>query len=128
MGSRTYGFLLEHDAWDYDERPSWVLSSRKLERLESAPDLRFASGDVADLDAEIREAAGDRDVWILGGGDVASQYAAAGLLDIVELTIVPVILGDGFPLFPKPITEAMRLLEVQPFASGMAKVKYEIPR
>jgi len=125
MGSRTYEFLRKHGQWPYEERPSWVLSSRELEPMD-APDLRFASGDVADLDAEIREAAGDGDVWVLGGGDVASQYVSAGLLDIVEVTVVPVILGDGFPLFTESIAAPMRLLKVTPFDSGMTGLRYEI--
>jgi dihydrofolate reductase len=53
---------------------------------------------------------------------------AAGLLDRVEVTIVPITLGAGYPLFTEPLTEGMRLLDVTPFDSGMARLSYEIPR
>ena len=42
-------------------------------------------------------AAGDRDVWVVGGGHLATQFAADGLLDELILTVVPVVLGSGLP-------------------------------
>ncbi len=99
-----------------------------LEPLTAAPDLRFASGEVGELDAEIKDAAGGRDVWVVGGGDVASQYVAADLLDRVQLTVVPIVLGSGLPLFARPIERPLRLLGVEPFASGMAGLTYEVAR
>ena len=47
------------------------------------------------------EAAGDRDVWVVGGGDLAGQFADHGLLDQVMVSIAPVTLGAGRPLFPR---------------------------
>jgi dihydrofolate reductase len=47
------------------------------------------------------EAAGDRNVWIVGGGDLAGQFADAGLLDEVIVSIAPVTLGAGAPLLPR---------------------------
>jgi dihydrofolate reductase len=47
------------------------------------------------------EAAGGRNVWIVGGGDLAGQFADAGLLDEVIVSIAPVTLGAGRPLFPR---------------------------
>lgn len=128
MGSRTYEFILAHGSWPYGERPSWVLSSRRLEPIEAASGLRFASGDVSSLDDEIRAAAGDRDVWVVGGGDVASQYVAAGLLDRVQVTVVPITLGAGLPLFAEPLLAPLRLAGVTPFANGMVELSYEVVR
>ena len=48
-------------------------------------------------------AAGDRNVWIVGGGDLAGQFADAGLLDEVIVMIAPVTLGGGAPLLPRRI-------------------------
>jgi dihydrofolate reductase len=48
-------------------------------------------------------AAGDRNVWIVGGGELAGQFADAGLLDEVIVTIAPVTLGAGAPLLPRRI-------------------------
>jgi dihydrofolate reductase len=54
---------------------------------------------IASALEEAREAAGDKDVMLWGGAQVARQYLAAGLLDELELHVVPVLLGDGAGLF-----------------------------
>ena len=83
--------------WPY-QQPSWVVTHREL---DLPPGVRRHSGAVADLHADLVAAAGDRDVWILGGGDLAGQFADAGLLDQVLLQVCPVTLGGGRPLLPR---------------------------
>ena len=124
MGSSTYEFILGHD-WAYGERPSWVLTSRELPAVEGA-DVRFHDGPVAEIHPEMLEAAGERDLWCVGGGPVASQLAAAGLLDELHVTIVPIILGTGKPLFSEPMLTPMTLLGSRPFANGMYELRYAI--
>jgi dihydrofolate reductase len=48
-------------------------------------------------------AAGDRNVWIVGGGDLAGQFADVGLLDELIVAIAPVTLGAGAPLLPRRV-------------------------
>lgn len=124
MGSKTYEFVLDHGDWLYGDTPAWVFTTRDLPRAEGS-NITFASGDVADLHAEMLEAAGGKDHWMIGGGDLASQFLEAGLLDLLELTVVPVILGDGLPLFARPVPP-MRLLEAYPFDTGMVRLSYEL--
>ncbi|WP_382305741.1 dihydrofolate reductase family protein [Herbiconiux sp. UC225_62] len=82
MGSRTYAWLLaEGSPWGYSEQAAWVLTSRKLPPIEGGTAIRFAAGDIAELHAEWVAAAGDKNIWIVGGGEVAAQVADAGLLD-----------------------------------------------
>jgi dihydrofolate reductase len=66
-----------------------------------AADIRFVSGDVAPVYAEMAAAAAGRNVWIVGGGDLAGQFADAGLLDEVIVYVAPVTLGAGAPLLPR---------------------------
>ncbi len=61
-------------------------------------------------------AAGERDLWVMGGAPVASPLAAAGLLDELHVTVVPVVLGAGKPLFETPIERPMRLLGTRTFS------------
>ncbi len=124
MGSSTYEFILGHD-WPYGDRPTWVLTTRELPVAEGA-DIRFHDGPVADIQPEMRKAAGERDVWVVGGGPVASELAEAGLLDELWVTIVPIILGDGKPLFSKPIRNPMRLLGTRTFANGMIELRFSL--
>lgn len=103
MGATTYAWVLDHnastgEAWSYD-MPAWVVTHRDF--ADSEHDVRFAAGDVADLWPAIEESAGGKDVWIVGGGDLAAQFAAAGHLDRIVVSIAPVTLGAGRPLFPR---------------------------
>jgi dihydrofolate reductase len=108
MGSTTYEWILDHEfsgkdpsewRWPY-EIPSWVFTHRRLTVVPGA-DIRFARGDVADVHRELVDAAGGRNVWVVGGGDLAGQFADAGLLDEVIVYIAPVTLGAGAPLLPR---------------------------
>ena len=100
MGSTTYEWILEHaKAWPYADVPSWVFSSREQRPVEGA-DIRFVRGDVAPVHAEIAAAADAKNVWIVGGGPLVAQFAEAGLLDEVLVTIAPVTLGAGRSLLP----------------------------
>jgi dihydrofolate reductase len=101
MGSTTYEWILDHEAakWPYD-LPSWVFTHRELTVVPNAQ-VEFVSGDVAPVHGEMVRAAGGKNVWIVGGGDLAGQFAEAGLLDEVIVTIAPVTLGAGAPLLPR---------------------------
>jgi dihydrofolate reductase len=64
---------------------------------------------------------------VVGGGNVASQFADAGLLDEVRVTVVPVVLGTGKPLFDRRVGgEPMRLIGVAPKPNGMVELAYEL--
>jgi dihydrofolate reductase len=110
MGSTTYEWILDHEfagkdraewKWPY-EIPCWVFTHRELTVVPNAQ-IEFTSADVAAVHAEMVGAAGGRNVWIVGGGDLAGQFADAGLLDEVIVYIAPVTLGGGAPLLPRPI-------------------------
>jgi dihydrofolate reductase len=111
MGATTYLWLRDHlastgEPWTYDI-PCWVFSHRDLEPL--GDDLHFVAGSVEQHWPAIAAAAGDRDVWVVGGGDLAGQFADAGHLHQVLVSIAPVTLGSGRPLFPR--RHDLRLVE-----------------
>jgi dihydrofolate reductase len=102
MGSSTYEWILRHEegAWPY-ELPAWVMTSRDLPEVDG--DVRFARGDVRAVHDGMAAAAGGKDLWIVGGGDLAGQFADAGLLDELIVYIAPVTLGGGAPLLPRKL-------------------------
>jgi dihydrofolate reductase len=98
MGATTYEWILEHgNGWPY-EFPCWVFTHRDL---PATADVTFAEGDVAAVHRQMLDAAAGRNVWIVGGGDLAGQFADAGLLDEVIVFIAPATLGAGAPLLPR---------------------------
>ncbi|GAA1061261.1 dihydrofolate reductase family protein [Agromyces bracchium] len=100
LGATTYEWVLrEGGGWPYGGLPTWVLTHRALEAPEGA-DIRLASGDVGAIADAAVAAAGDRNVWVVGGGPVAAQFLAAGRLDELLVTYMPVALGRGRPLLP----------------------------
>ncbi len=130
-GSVTYEFVIEHTdggaTWPYAGKPCWVLSSRDLPvpKHEDA-DARIVEGQVAQLFEEMIASAGERNLWVVGGGNVASQFADAGLLDELHLTVVPVVLGAGKPLFERPLARPLQLTGTRTFRSGMVELRYDL--
>jgi dihydrofolate reductase len=134
-GSATYEWILDHldvaggeGEWPYRGKPCWVLSTRALRLPEGGGvDVRIANKPVGELYGEMAAAAGDRVLWIVGGGGVASQFADEALLDEVHVTVVPVVLGAGKPLFERRLpTGAMQLTGTRTFKNGMVELRYEI--
>ena len=89
-------------------------------------DVRVADASVEEIYSDVVASAGDRAVWLVGGGNVASQFADAGLIEELILTVVPVVLGDGKPLFDRPPNASFALLGTRAFSNGMAELHYRL--
>jgi dihydrofolate reductase len=136
MGSTTYEWMLRHadkvaaemgSPWPYAQ-PAWIFSSRVLPSIAGA-NTRFVQGDVRPVHAEMSKAAGSKNIWIVGGGDLAGQFYDAGLLDEVIVQVGSVTLGKGKPLFPRRVTSPpLRLVSVRQVGTGFAELRYEVPR
>ncbi len=134
MGSSTYEWMLRHaqivaaetgSAWPYAQ-PTWVFSTRVLPRAHGA-DLRFVQGNVRPVHAAMRSAAAKKNIWIVGGGDLAGQFWDAGLLDEIIAQVGSVTLGKGKPLFPRRLTSPpLKLISVKQVGTGFAELRYEV--
>jgi dihydrofolate reductase len=120
MGATTYRWVLDHEdliqnpgRWRefYGDVPCWVFAHRDLPPIPGA-DLRFVQGDVVPVHRDMVAAAGDRNVWLVGGGELVGQFADQGLLDRLDLHVAPVTLGAGAPLLPRRLTTGLRLATV----------------
>ncbi len=127
MGSETYKFLLAEgpDAWAYGSTPTWVFTHHELPGIAGA-DITFVRGDVDIFHPSICADAGERDVWLMGGGQLAAQYASAGLLDELILTLVPVALGGGQPLLPVSSTTAPARLRATRALGDLVEMHYDL--
>ncbi|NLA08968.1 MAG: dihydrofolate reductase, partial [Microbacteriaceae bacterium] len=120
--------LLAHpEKWPafYGARPTWVFTSRRLPGVTGA-DVRFAAGSVRDAWPAIAEAAGDRDVWVVGGGDLVGQFDDAGLLDEIRMQIAPVTLTAGRPALPRNIDSTRLRLEAVAQNGQFAELQYRV--
>ena len=135
MGSATYQWMLRHvvkadsgapGEWPYGQ-PTWVFSSRELPGVPDA-DISFVKGDVRPVHQEMRAAAGSKNIWLVGGGDLVGQFHDVGLLDELIVQIGSVTLGSGKPLLPRQITSpSLELLSVRQCGTGFAELRYSVP-
>ncbi len=133
-GSSTYEWVLREEdllahpeRWQmfYGERPTFVFTTRDLPAVPGA-DIRFVRGSVAEHWAHIVAAAHDRDVWIVGGGDLAGQFADAGLLDELVVTFAPSTLRSGKPLLPRDLDHSRLELTGVRQAGPFAELTYRV--
>ncbi|WP_430640861.1 dihydrofolate reductase family protein [Couchioplanes caeruleus] len=112
MGATTYEWVLKNDNvvdepqnWHdmYGDIPCWVFTHRELPLVPDA-NIFMVSGDVRRVHEAMTVAAQGRNVWLAGGGDLAAEFADAGLLDEVILAVAPVMLGAGTPVLPRRLS------------------------
>jgi dihydrofolate reductase len=107
--------LLEHpEKWHafYGDTPCWVFTHRVLPEIPGTT-LRFVEGDAAPVHRELARTAGERNVWLVGGGELVGQFADRSLLDEIIVGIAPVTLGRGAPLLPRRLTaDDLELVDV----------------
>jgi dihydrofolate reductase len=131
MGANTYQWMIDHvlsghpAGWEWPYHvPCWVITHRDPP-LPPGGLVRLTAGDVTAVHAEMTDAAGGRNLWIVGGGDLAGQFADAGLLDEVIVSIAPVTLGAGAPLLPRHLELRLEQLVQN---GEFAAVRYRVLR
>lgn len=123
LGSRTYEQILEWGGWPYPGKPAWVLSSRSLPTR--APEVTVTASSPAELLAEMKMT-GVNHAWLVGGAETAAPFIHQGRVSHYILSLVPLLLGDGLPLFSTGIgRHALTLVERRSFPSGLVQLCYE---
>ena len=138
MGSSTYEWVLREERvleqpgrWSelayLGSRTTFVFSSRDLP-MPNTGDVRIVKGVVAGVLPEIRAAAGGKNVWVMGGGDLAGQFWEAGALDELQISFAPATLSAGAPLLPRRLgPDLLKLKNVERFGQ-FAHLTYEVRR
>jgi dihydrofolate reductase len=121
MGATTYEWVVDHERllddpgkWGgyYGETPCWVFTHRTLPPVPGA-EIRFVQGDVVPVHEQMVRVAGERNIWLVGGGDLVGQFADQSLLDEILVSVAPVTLGRGAPLLPRKLTASrLELVDV----------------
>lgn len=121
MGSTTYEQVVGF-GWPYGEIPSLVLTSRDLPIAEGA-NVEFSSERTGDAIRSYSRVT-DKRVWVVGGGKVVTAALQSGVVDSLELYLMPVALGRGVPLFTEPCEGPLTLVESQVYSNGVVKLVY----
>jgi len=123
MGRLTYEeVLILADEFPYADKPCFVLSRSKQ---VSAPHISFTDESINTLIPTLKSTS-EGDVWLLGGGQLASAFLQEGLLDELHVAIIPKILGDGIPLFPTGVVPTnLQLMNVNKIGQ-MVSLLYKV--
>lgn len=92
------------------------------------PEVHVVRSGATETVAALRAESGEGEIWLFGGGQLFSSLLAAGQVDRVEVTVVPVLLGGGVPLLlPGAPQTVLRLRDTHRYPSGMVTLLYEVP-
>jgi dihydrofolate reductase len=123
LGRKTYD-VAKGMGGGFDAKMQNYVMSRTLPPGER-DGLIFTQESPASLVARLRKNRG-KDIWMMGGGELARDFLRADLIDELYLGIVPVLLGEGIPLFPSGFPQRdFALLENRSYSRGLIALKYE---
>jgi dihydrofolate reductase len=124
MGRKTYEVAMKMGGPPKDHKMAMYVFSRSLPPGERQG-MIFVNCSPADLIGSLRKQPG-KDMWLSGGGELAHDFLQDDLVDEIHLGIVPVLIGEGVPLFPAGFPQReFRLIENQTYSKGLVALKYE---
>lgn len=129
-GRKTFGDALKLGGSPGSGERTVVLTHRPLRNTPRG--VEAFSGDLRKLVSRLRRelSASGKDIWLMGGGLAIDSFRAAGLIDRFELSVIPVLLGDGIPLFPRQSRglEGLTLTHTRALKNGVVELWYECQR
>ena len=128
MGRKTYEVARPMRQERGGDGNRWVVVSTTLDPAREPGVTVIASG-AAEAVAAMKAEPGplpQKDIWLFGGGVLFRSLLDLGLVDAVEVTVMPVLLGSGVPLVPEGRRAQLRLTESKALASGILLLKYSV--
>jgi dihydrofolate reductase len=127
IGRNTYEVVLGFKTWPYGGRRVVVLSSRPLDVAKARGRVEQMAGEPAEIKARLA-ASGARHVY-LDGGITIQRFLRAGLVGRLIVTRVPVLIGDGIPLFGALERDLpLRHVATRSYPSGLVQSEYQLAR
>lgn len=126
MGRGSFEKVLEFEPWPYGTKPVIVLSRNQLEVPEALRDtVRIDSSSPQELVDKLAQE-GYKRIY-LDGGKVIQSYLREGLVDDMTITMIPVLIGEGIPLFGGLEKDVkLKLLESKSWQNDMVQLNYEV--
>ena len=124
MGRKTYDVARKFGHESYPGKKNYVFSRRR--RRTDAPNVEFVREPVGDF-AERLLASKGKNVWLVGGGELAAAFLDAGHLDELIVHVVPVLIGEGIPLLqPRHRSRPLKLLSTRAYSDGGVRLHYSV--
>lgn len=127
MGRRTYEFGFQFGVTNpYPWMKQYVLSRTMVTSPD--PNVELVSEDFVDLVIELKQGTG-KDIYLCGGGELATALVAEDLIDEIILKVNPVFFGKGVPLFSKTISQIdLELISNKSYKSGVLLLRYRVKK
>lgn len=123
MGSRTYEWILEHGEWPYGQKPTYVTTQRDLSLVNEHVEL--FDGGIDELAHQLKRQY--RQSWFVGGGQLAQTFLRLHQLDEIWLTMIPLLLESGIPLFGDSMGKHdLDLIESTSYPNGVVELRYTV--
>jgi len=125
MGKNTYNEILGFGVeWPYKGINSYIATTDKEFQL-TTPETKIISSNIADFINKLKKQS-QKDIWLIGGGQLITYFLNNDLLDRMILTLIPTIIGEGISLFPdNPKETKWTLSNVEKFDTGVVNLTYE---
>jgi len=122
IGGRAYRELLNMEViWPYEEQITYVISHYDWGKEEN---IHFITDNIIEFISALKKESG-KDILLVGGGKLISMLLAADLIDEMQILYIPIVLGEGIPLFPKQRKESKwKLIGNTSYASSILKIEY----
>ena len=122
LGSKTYELALSFEEWPYSGKSTFVFTQRALpcDRDDVALVIDPVETLLARLDTQ-----GFQHLWLVGGGTLVNSFLQQDLIGDYIISTIPIILGEGIPLFPPPSPQVkLQLVSAKQYPSGLLQSHY----
>ena len=125
IGRKTYEVVLSLGRWHYGKKPVFVLSHHDLPLAPAEAVVERMSGDTSEIVSQL-ERRGFEHIYVDGGLTI-QEFIRAGHIQRLIITRVPVLIGEGIPLFGKLLHDIpLKHIDTRQFAGGLIQSEYEI--
>lgn len=122
MGNNTYNEVLGYNVpFPYPDKVNYVFSRSEKEKDEN---VKYITSDIVSFVKDLQNSPG-KDIWLIGGGEINSMFLENDLIDRIILTLIPITLGAGIPMFPAHSGESKFNIETaETYKNGFCKLIY----
>ncbi|PWJ43985.1 dihydrofolate reductase family protein [Sediminitomix flava] len=124
MGRKTYDEILSYGVdWPYSDSKSYIFSFNENYKVKTANTSIF-TGQLTKLIKTLKEEE-ENDIWLVGGGQLITAFLNDDLIDEMTISLIPILLGEGIPLFPgKPKETQFELIDTKCYDNGVVNLNY----